>query len=70
MSHLDHVIRKAYQPCLTESARVSKKWHLKVGESNGNRKKYTIVLPPPNITGSLHLGHALTVAIQDSLIRW
>lgn len=29
-----------------------------------------MVLPPPNITGTLHLGHALTCAIQDSLISW
>ncbi|KAK5642775.1 hypothetical protein RI129_008942 [Pyrocoelia pectoralis] len=31
---------------------------------------YVIIIPPPNVTGSLHLGHALTNAIQDSLIRW
>ncbi len=31
---------------------------------------YTIVIPPPNITGALHMGHALTVTIEDTLIRW
>jgi valyl-tRNA synthetase len=31
---------------------------------------YTIVVPPPNVTGSLHMGHALTFSIQDILIRW
>ncbi|GJQ68710.1 Aats-val [Trypoxylus dichotomus] len=31
---------------------------------------YTIIIPPPNVTGSLHLGHALANSIQDSLIRW
>lgn len=31
---------------------------------------FSMVLPPPNITGDLHLGHALTVAIQDTLVRW
>ena len=31
---------------------------------------YTIVIPPPNVTGSLHIGHALTYTIQDILIRW
>jgi len=37
----------------------------------GKRKKtYTIVIPPPNITGSLHMGHALNVISQDILIRW
>ena len=35
-----------------------------------NNKHFSIVLPPPNITGSLHLGHALNHTIQDSLIRW
>lgn len=33
-------------------------------------EKFVIVIPPPNVTGYLHLGHALTSAIQDSLIRW
>jgi valyl-tRNA synthetase len=31
---------------------------------------YVIPIPPPNVTGSLHLGHALTNAIQDALMRW
>ncbi len=31
---------------------------------------YCIVIPPPNVTGSLHMGHALTATIQDILIRW
>lgn len=31
---------------------------------------FTMVLPPPNITGILHLGHALTATIQDILARW
>lgn len=30
----------------------------------------SLVLPPPNVTGSLHLGHALTVTLQDVLVRW
>ena len=34
------------------------------------RPKFSICLPPPNVTGSLHLGHALTVAVQDLLARW
>ncbi|KAG8457944.1 hypothetical protein KFE25_012010 [Diacronema lutheri] len=34
------------------------------------RPKFSICLPPPNVTGSLHLGHALTAAVQDLLIRW
>ncbi|HSE58901.1 MAG TPA: class I tRNA ligase family protein, partial [Nitrospiraceae bacterium] len=31
---------------------------------------YTIVIPPPNVTGSLHVGHALNNSLQDILIRW
>ena len=31
---------------------------------------FTIMIPPPNVTGSLHMGHALTFTIQDTLIRW
>ena len=34
------------------------------------RKPYTIVIPPPNITGQLHMGHALDNTLQDILIRW
>jgi len=33
-------------------------------------KSYTIVIPPPNVTGSLHIGHALVNTLQDVLIRW
>ena len=33
-------------------------------------KKFIMVIPPPNVTGSLHLGHALTNAIEDSIVRW
>jgi valyl-tRNA synthetase len=31
---------------------------------------FVIPSPPPNVTGSLHIGHALTIAIQDALTRW
>lgn len=34
------------------------------------RKPYCIVIPPPNVTGALHLGHALNNTLQDILIRW
>ncbi len=36
----------------------------------GEGESFTVIMPPPNLTGELHLGHALTVAIEDSLIRW
>lgn len=37
---------------------------------NSNAAPYTIMMPPPNVTGSLHVGHALTMSLQDILIRW
>jgi valyl-tRNA synthetase len=33
-------------------------------------ERFTIVIPPPNVTGSLHIGHALTIAIEDAVVRW
>ena len=35
-----------------------------------HKKPYCIVIPPPNITGELHMGHALNTVVQDILIRW
>ena len=34
------------------------------------KKPYSIVIPLPNITGALHMGHALNASVQDILIRW
>src|SRR5437773_6027149 len=39
-------------------------------EPDANRTPFTIVIPPPNVTGALHLGHALNNTLQDILIRW
>ncbi len=39
-------------------------------EPDPTREPYTIVIPPPNVTGALHLGHALNNTLQDILIRW
>jgi valyl-tRNA synthetase len=39
-------------------------------DPSSDRPPYTIVIPPPNVTGALHLGHALNNTIQDILIRW
>ena len=32
--------------------------------------KFMLCIPPPNVTGSLHLGHALTSSVQDAIVRW
>jgi valyl-tRNA synthetase len=37
---------------------------------DSNAAPFTIMIPPPNVTGSLHMGHALTFTVQDTLIRW
>ncbi|MBN2718026.1 MAG: valine--tRNA ligase [Deltaproteobacteria bacterium] len=39
-------------------------------KDTSEKPPYCIVIPPPNVTGALHMGHALTVTIQDMLIRW
>jgi len=39
-------------------------------EPDPERQPYTIVMPPPNITGALHLGHGMDETLQDILIRW
>ncbi|KAL4446025.1 hypothetical protein ABPG74_011017 [Tetrahymena malaccensis] len=36
---------------------------------NGSKKPYVMVIPPPNVTGYLHIGHGLTTAVEDSIIR-
>uniref|UniRef100_A0A8D8XQQ2 Valine--tRNA ligase n=1 Tax=Cacopsylla melanoneura TaxID=428564 RepID=A0A8D8XQQ2_9HEMI len=40
-----------------------------IGEKNP-KGKFVMVIPPPNVTGTLHLGHALTNAVEDSITRW
>ncbi len=39
-------------------------------EPTSDKQPYTIIMPPPNVTGSLHMGHALTFTLQDVLIRY
>ncbi|HEY4163355.1 MAG TPA: valine--tRNA ligase, partial [Dongiaceae bacterium] len=39
-------------------------------QTTSNKVPYTIMMPPPNVTGSLHMGHALTFTLQDILIRY
>ena len=65
---------KVYEPKKVEN-KIYKLWEkssfFNPDKLPGKRKKtYTIVIPPPNITGSLHMGHALNITVQDVLIRW
>lgn len=41
-----------------------------VADAASSKPPFVIVLPPPNVTGALHIGHAITVAIEDAMIRW
>ena len=65
-------LAKAYSPGEFEE-RIYKFWedngffHAEVDET---KKPYSIVMPPPNITGQLHMGHALDNTLQDILIRF
>lgn len=60
-----------YDPKAVEAGRY--RWWVenKFFEAGGdpNKKPYSIVIPPPNVTGNLHLGHALNCTLQDILIR-
>jgi valyl-tRNA synthetase len=49
---------------------ISKGFFLPKTPSDNPKDNFTIILPPPNVTGSLHLGHALTIAIEDALVRY
>lgn len=54
-------------------ARIYKWWSDKgyfKAEETSTKPPFSIILPPPNVTGSLHLGHALNHSIQDTLVRW
>ena len=65
-------LAKTYDPKGLED-RLYQKWldkgyfHAKV---NPDKKPFTIVMPPPNVTGQLHMGHALDNTMQDILIRF
>ena len=63
---------KIYEPQQVED-RIYKMWE-KGGyfrpSGDANRKSFTIVMPPPNVTGQLHMGHAMDATLQDTLIRF
>ena len=65
-------MRKSYEP-----SQVEQKWYAfwterKLFQADGEAdgKAFSIVIPPPNVTGSLHIGHALNNTLQDILVRW
>src|SRR4030042_1893335 len=65
-------IPKAYEP-----GKIEQKWYdfwLKQGyftpQIGPDKKPFVIIMPPPNVTGELHLGHALTDTLEDIMVRW
>lgn len=78
-SSIPEKLLKPYNPVDEESS-IYKKWEdsgyftpenmIKDGLISVDAKPYTIVLPPPNVTGQLHMGHAMMLTIQDILIRY
>jgi valyl-tRNA synthetase len=63
---------KAYDPHSVED-----KWYARWLEAgyfepkiDPAREPFTVIMPPPNVTGELHIGHALTATIEDSVVRW
>lgn len=76
---MDEKFLKPYDPASTE-ARIYEAWEksglfnpdecVKQGVTKADAPAYSIVLPPPNVTGRLHMGHALMLAIEDIFIRY
>ncbi len=72
IDNIDNQLPKVYEP-----RQVEDKWyefwqknHYFHAEVEPGKKRYCITIPPPNVTGSLHVGHALCYAIHDVLARW
>ena len=66
------MLEKTYKPVSIELKQYSR-WEdagMFAASEDPNKEPYTIVIPPPNITGSLHMGHALNNTLQDILIRY
>ena len=65
------MLDKTYRPAEVEE-RLYREWEqgglFRCSSVDGD--PFTIVIPPPNVTGSLHMGHALNNTLQDILIRW
>ena len=71
-SNIEYEMPKAYEP-----GKVEQKWYkfwLEKGyfkpRIDPKKKPFVIIMPPPNVTGELHLGHALTAALEDIMTRW
>ena len=78
-SDIPEKLLKPYDPA-SEESRIYKKWEdsgyftpenmIRDGLTAPDAEAFTIILPPPNVTGVLHMGHAMMLTIQDILIRY
>ncbi len=76
---MDEKFLKPYDPINSEP-KINNLWDesnfynpdamIKAGIINEDAKPFTVTLPPPNVTGTLHLGHALMVALEDTFVRY
>src|SRR3989344_5863825 len=76
---IDPKLLKPYSPKETES-RIYTLWEesgffnpdvcVEKGNTKPDAKPFTIIMPPPNVTGILHMGHALMLTLQDIMIRY
>ena len=64
--HYDHRAAQARCRQIWDAGRY---WHAEAPAAGDPRKVFSIVIPPPNVTGALHLGHALNNTLQDVLVR-
>ncbi|NOY85474.1 MAG: valine--tRNA ligase, partial [Nitrospirae bacterium] len=68
----DKELEKVYDPKKVEE-KWTKRWEkdaISHADAQSEKPSFSIVIPPPNVTGSLHLGHALNSTLQDILSRW
>ncbi|KAL1196003.1 Valine--tRNA ligase, mitochondrial 1 [Cardamine amara subsp. amara] len=69
---LSSLMAKAYSPVAVEKSWYE--WWEQSGffkaDAKSSKPAFVIILPPPNVTGILHTGHALTSAVEDTIIRW
>jgi len=65
-------LAKAYEPRDVESRwyPVWEKAGYFIADPASGKPRFSIVIPPPNVTGSLHIGHAFTLTLQDVIVRW
>ena len=58
----------------TAEARIAAEWEatkaFAAGANASRSETFTVMIPPPNVTGSLHIGHAFNNTLQDILVRW